>query len=424
MNKRERKAYELSLRLPTITKRQMDYAERHLDRYAFSYYRKTYCSECGSPVVDGKCVGCGIKFGDKVRNRRLDSFYYGIVTTCGGMQVIRHFLVVKTAAKDARPTYSFLECFQNWIDDDGYETVVAKQRAPFTYDTWLPLSEMKVRHCYSVYYSPFEIGDYLVYSRVRVTDRLRRNGFRGDFYGEKPLELFRMLLKDNFVETLVKTGRGHMLKHGTYRLKECAKELALCHRHRYEIEDVSIWLDMVLLLRRCGVDTLNPRNVCPEDLALAHAAALERDRRRREKEEQIREHERIAKDMELIAVCEKAYAKAKGRYFGIVLTGDGIVVTTLKSVRDIYDEGKAMHHCVFANEYYKKKDSLILSAKDVNGKRLETIEFDLSNGTVLQSRGVCNQPSEFHDAIVELVTTNAQMILRMKKARRTSRPAA
>lgn len=334
------------------------------------------------------------------------------------MQVIRHFLVVKTAAKNASPTYSFLECFQNWLDDDGFETVVARQRAPFTYDTWLPYSEMKVRHCYCAYYSPFEIGDHIVYSRVRFTDRLRRNGFTGNFHGVKPLELFRLLLSDNFAETLVKTGRGHMLKHGMYHLRECAKELAVCHRHRYEIGDVSMWLDLVVLLRRCGADTLNPKNVCPDDLALAHDAALERDRRRREKEERLKERNRLASELERIAESENAYARAKSRFFGLLLSGDGIEVTVLRSVRDVYDEGKAMHHCVFANRYYERKDSLLMSAKGADGNRLETIEFDLRNGTVLQSRGVCNQHSEFHDAIVELVSANAQTILKMKRKKR------
>lgn len=55
MNSRERKAFEKSGLLPPMSGSQIAYARDHSDRYAFSYYRKTYCSECGSPVVDGRC---------------------------------------------------------------------------------------------------------------------------------------------------------------------------------------------------------------------------------------------------------------------------------------------------------------------------------------------------------------------------------
>ena len=49
----------------------------------------------------------------------------------------------------------------------------------------------------------------------------------------------------------------------------------------------------------------------------------------------------------------------------------------LDSVEAIRQEGEAMHHCVFTNEYYLKADSLILSAT-IDGKRIETIEVSPS----------------------------------------------
>ena len=419
MSKRESRALELSRRLSPITERQAEYARRHSDSYAFTYYRKTYCSECGSPVVNGKCSGCGNVYREeRVRSTRRDGFYYGIVTTCGGMQVIRHFLVEKFARKGEGPEFTFLECFQNWIDDDGRETVIARQRAPYTYDGWIPDSEMKVRRRYSAYYCPYDIGDYLLCSGPRVTKRLKRNGFGGDFYGMKPLELFHLLLTENLAETLVKTGRGSLLKHGILTLKRYERELAVCHRHRYEITDASMWFDTIGMMRECGTDTLNPKNACPENLQEAHDAAMARLRRKREKEERKRERERLAKELERISESEEAYADAKGRFFGLALHGNGIVVTVLQSVRDVYDEGLAMHHCVFANRYYERRDSLLMSAKDTEGRRLETIEFDLRNGTILQSRGVCNRPSESHDAIMELVSANAPAIMKMKRRKR------
>lgn len=55
-----------------------------------------------------------------------------------------------------------------------------------------------------------------------------------------------------------------------------------------------------------------------------------------------------------------------------------------------------MHHCVYSNGYYRKDDSLILSAT-IDGKRIETVEVSLSKLTVVQSRGsVTNAPTTTH----------------------------
>ena len=68
---------------------------------------------------------------------------------------------------------------------------------------------------------------------------------------------------------------------------------------------------------------------------------------------------------------EQQYRDAKGRFFGIDLTDGKIHVRVLESIEQFRQEGEAMHHCVFTNEYYRRDDSLILSAS-IDGQRLET----------------------------------------------------
>ena len=83
----------------------------------------------------------------------------------------------------------------------------------------------------------------------------------------------------------------------------------------------------------------------------------------------------------------------------------GLTVDTIRKV----EEGAKMHHCVFANEYWNVKkhpDSLILSAKDRQGNRLETVEVNMKTWSIVQSRGLLNDPSERHDEIIELVKQN------------------
>ena len=75
-----------------------------------------------------------------------------------------------------------------------------------------------------------------------------------------------------------------------------------------------------------------------------------------------------------------------------------------------------MHHCVFSASYYLNEESLIFSAT-INGERVETVEFSLDEFRVVQSRGVCNKNTEYHDRIVSLVNSNADAIRqRMRKA--------
>lgn len=60
--------------------------------------------------------------------------------------------------------------------------------------------------------------------------------------------------------------------------------------------------------------------------------------------------------------------------------GDSLFAASFAKTNKNIDEccnyiiGEAMHHCVFSAGYYKRPESLILSAKDSKGNRLETIE--------------------------------------------------
>ena len=86
------------------------------------------------------------------------------------------------------------------------------------------------------------------------------------------------------------------------------------------------------------------------------------------------------------------------------------MITVIQSVAEMAEEGKAMHHCVYTMGYYKKDDSLILSAKDKAGNRIETIELSLKTFKVLQSRGIYNSNTESHSEILELVNRNIHLI--------------
>ena len=82
---------------------------------------------------------------------------------------------------------------------------------------------------------------------------------------------------------------------------------------------------------------------------------------------------------------EDEYRKNKQKFFGLEITDGRIVIRPVQSVKEMQEEGDEMHHCVATNGYYKRLDSLILSAKDKDGNRLETIEVSLKTMMVVLS---------------------------------------
>lgn len=127
-----------------------------------------------------------------------------------------------------------------------------------------------------------------------------------------------------------------------------------------------------------------------------------------------RRAERAREDAEKILSDEemkKEYIKKRKAFFGIEFKNDDFTIKVLPSVEAFEKEGAEMHHCVFANEYFnvrRKPNTLILSArkgKDWNkpDEVIETIEVDLKNYSIVQSRGHCNENTEFHNKIMALV---------------------
>ena len=144
--------------------------------------------------------------------------------------------------------------------------------------------------------------------------------------------------------------------------------------------------------------------ICPKDLKAEHdhwlhkVNAIEKQRRDKEKLQRAKQY-------------EADFYKSKSCFFGIVISDNDIEISVLDSLEAYKAEGERMKHCVFQCEYYDKTDSIIPSAHDLQGNCIETVEFSLSQGKVIQSRGVCNSNTEYHDRIIKLVNDNAHRFL-------------
>lgn len=418
-NKFQQHVLELSQRLPQITEPQKRWAYKHCFDHIGKRNAKGIitCLECGhswqdnnSPLADAilgcKCPNCNTQLDIKTTRQRVfkEIEYFGIITTCGTFQVIRYFhiSVYHKAGEQAR--YSCSEVVQRWLSPNGKEATIARLRGMsiMYYDLWNFGSELEIRP----YHRAHDIDPIHFYPRQRVISEISRNGFKGNCHGMHPLELFRSILTDCKAETLLKVGQHELLKHFLHRssrnIDTYWNSVRICIRNGYTIEDGSMWCDYIDQLNFFGKDTNSPKYVCPDNLHKQHDLYMK-------KKEAYVERQQLEEKRQKARENEAKFKELKAKFFGISFTDGTIQVRVLESVNEFMEEGRAMHHCVFNGEYYLKENSLILSAT-IDGKRIETIEISLKTLKVVQSRGVCNKNTEYHDQIINLVNKNKRLI--------------
>jgi hypothetical protein len=417
-NKFHQQILDAGKRLPSISQAQVKWAYQRFEHIG----RRTKngvicCLECGHSWIDKTaekhciCEHCGTKLTiDCTRKRIFDQCaYFCIITACEGFQVVRFIYACSDARVGKKARYFHSEVIQKWIAPDGKYATLAKLRFMSYYsDTWNFNSNIEVRPEKSLY----NIMPNYIYPLQQVIPELKLRGYKQPFPDITPFDLFYALLSYNKAETLLKAGQMKLLRffsvNGFRYIDKYWASIRICLRNAYKIEDASLWCDYVKLLYFFGKDLHNAKYVCPADLTAEHDKYMNK---KREQQEQERRKAAIQKALE----DETFFKESKSDFFGIQFTDGLIQVRVLESVEEIKREGDAMHHCVFTNEYHLNADSLILSAC-INGKRIETVELSLTTLKVVQSRGVCNKNTEYHDRIINLVNKNVSLIGKRKPA--------
>ena len=414
----QKEIIRLSANLPELTDAQRTYAFRHCFKH---YGRRTAkgiitCTECGHAWKSGhsladtlcgcSCPNCGtaLEIVDTRRRVFTDNEYFSILATCKGYQVIRFFFVRSRQKVGQKAEYSICEVVQRWIAPDGKSETVARLRgmSPLYYDLWVEDSPMEIRK--NNQHRVYDIDPICTYPRQRIIPEIKRNGFDGNLHGIPPYSLFTAILSDSRAETLMKSGNIEHLRYFLSKpqaLDRCWHSYKIAMRNKYAITDISLWCDLLYLLEKLGKDLRNPHFICPTDLKAAHdrymekrQAQLERERERRRMIWEAERLERERKRLEDMAKEKDEYIRKKAAFLNLVLTDGLIIVKVLQSVDD--------------------ENSLILSAR-IDGERIETVEVDLQTLKVVQSRGVCNSNTEYHDRIIKLVEDNAEQIRQRMK---------
>ncbi len=420
-NKFQQRVVEASKTLPTLTQKQIqwgyDNAIEHIGRRTEKGI--ITCTKCGhlwqgagylvATLTDCNCPNCKAKLTVKTTKKRVfnGSYYMTIITAHKGYQVLRTIMLKYFSKVGEQAKYSYCEVMQRWIAPNGKHATLAilRQTMGTCYiDSWIfgtPLelrSENTNNKFYINVYDKIGIGE--VYPRQKLIPELKRTGIKKQLFKQKPFDVYRTLLTDSRMETLLKTEHTKLfelfLKDKSRKIEDYWASICICNRNGYKIKDAILWCDYIDMLRFFGKDLHNAKYVCPTDLKTEHDRYVIK---KAKADAQAELEKQLEKEAE--------FREAKAKFFGLAFSDGLISIRVLESVAEIILEGKLMHHCV--GGYHSKTDSLILSAY-VDGQKIETIEVSLSQLRVIQSRGVCNKNTEYHDRIVNLVNQNIPLI--------------
>lgn len=436
----QKEVARLSATLRPISPKQTEWAYTNCVEH-IAYRAKSgmlTCPDCGHSWKSGGgtlcdthegciCPHCGaeLKVQDTRRRTQKGVRYFCILTTCRRYQVIRVAQAHYSSKKGEPMKFYCTEEVQRWISPDCKVTDMALLRTFPSYycDQWSLYSDMEVRPYNSLYDDVCKWSE--VYPLILTIPQLRRNGFKGDFYGISPVLLFKRLLSDTRIEMLMKSGEIEDMKYfilNPHNAEMLWASYLIARRHHYKINSLELWCDYLQMLNNLGQNIRNPKNICPADFIDAHDRAMRRieAKRMKERTEKERRWEAERRDREQRKLLEEKQCKddfkaMKSKFFGLVISDNEITVKVLKSIEVYYEEGKAQNICVFGAGYYTKAELLVLSAR-IGDRTIETVEVDLQTIRVVQCHGKGNLNTPYHDRIVDLVNSNAQLI----KARMTA----
>lgn len=413
--------WDLHKKLPEPVAHEPFMISKHQFYYT-THYKNIICLECNhnwkpsqvwhEEVIGVECPSCNKKL-KKVdtQNGGLAQrvIAFSVVNVVERFQVIRYFSCWKYLSKNKKPKYRFRSLFEEWSEFDKNKKVVVGRNT-------------------ANYGDGFKDGNYEVrYNKSRWGSMTDYDRFNSDYNcpGAEFLPRFDKYQLTKFdhecdyrtlihkldycprIETLLKIRQKELLLFAVHNdsngnVGRFWPSIKIAVRNKYNIKDAGIWFDYLQLLTWFNKDLHSPKYICPKNLKKEHDRLVAKKRI-------IQNREKIEKQRKKVAKAQIEYEKLKANFFGLMFTDGEITIKVLDSVQEFMEEGDALKHCLFTNEYYNKPDSLVLSAR-IQEKPIETIEVSLSKMKIIQSRGLQNKASEYNNRIIKLVNSNLKTI--------------
>ena len=417
-NKKQQHIVELSGRLRPLTTPQKQWALNSTINH-YGYRLKSgmcTCMKCGHEWLETRngmclCPECGTQIEIKDTKERVirDKSYFNVITTMEDYQVVRMFLMIVEMRKGMEAKPAYLEIGSYWIDPKGGKTVVAIPRTLGYYvDTFAFGAPLEIRNDGDAY---MYVADQWVYPRIKVTDIIKRNGFKGSCHHIHPVTLFQQLLTNPKAETLMKSNDIELLRylcHNTNEVDKYWNTIKIAKRNGYKVTDAKTWFDYIKLLDRMGRDLNSHSLIAPKDLKHAHDEYVEKVNRQRRKEQREKERQQAIED-------KAKFEELKSRYFGMEMTDGEIEIHSIDSVDDYYEIGERNHICCGSAKYFLKESTLTLTAY-IGNKQIATIEISLDDFHIIQCRAFANGICEYAEQIADIINANKRMIAERKRA--------
>ena len=282
-NKKQQHIVELSGRLRPLTTPQMNWALNSTVSH-YGYRLKSgmcTCMKCDHEWFETRkgmclCPECCTHIEIKDTKERVirEKSYFNVITTIEDYQVVRMFLMIVEMRKGMKVKPAYLEIGQYFIDPKGNTTVVGLQRTLGHYiDSFAFGSPLEIRRDNEAFQ---RISNEWVYPRIKVTDTIKRNGFKGSCHHIHPVTLFQELLTNPKAETLMKANEIELLRYLCFRPSYKAdintywNTIKIANRNGYKVNNSQMWMDYVKMLERCGRDIQSPKYICPANLQEEH----------------------------------------------------------------------------------------------------------------------------------------------------------
>lgn len=435
VTKSQKRVVELMSQLPLISTSVNEFAESKFPFRATAYKSMRYCLECGEKwktnesiftsqmiglICPNPCCrskGAELMLYDHNGDHSTDK-YTCVLTYKKEYQLVRVLHTTKRTKKNKAADFFHKEVAQYWIRiTDGKIEVASKNYTSSYYRymiwAWGPI-EIKKNHLFKNVYGshssllPFDN----IYPVQKIHPILKRNGYKKDISTLHPVRPIYALLNFNFAETMVKSKQIKMFDHfcqNDFSTKH-EKEIMTCIKNKYIINEPVLWKDTIDLMHYFNKDVKNKKYCCPEGLSKVHDVLVEKRRKRILLDTKERLKDEIAKS-------QKEYSLRISRFKNLQFSNGNIKIEVLKNVEDFLADGDELKHCLFTNEYHKKKNSIIFRATKDN-VLLENIQVKLNTFSIEQSRGKFNKFTEHHDEIIELVNANMHQIIEATKPKK------
>lgn len=415
----QKAVHELQSELHPITQKQKDYAfEKIFEKYCYKNKTSAFCLECGEDIdiaIIGRkksilCPSCNSKLkidNTKKRTLNIKDMFFAIAQVVNHQdyefQVVRIFELAKYQKKGEKAYYYFTEVCQNWYTSDNKRVIYSKLEQAYCFQ-----GDLEIRNeSYWKHYNPMPT---IYCPTSKFKNKYKKYGISSKMKNLTFKTAYNTVKNCSQAETLLKAGYYDIIRRLSISdIIELWSPFKMCIRYKYKIKDVSLYIDYLKFLKELGKDLNNPSVVCPKNLMKEHDILLKIVNKRREKrraiQQRINAEKQALDDKERI----KEFYEQKSKFFDIKLKNNNLVIEPLKSIEDFMEESKVHKHCVFTGAYYGRKDSLIMRAM-INYESVETIEFSLKEMKIIQSRGLQNKASKYHDEIIELVNKNKHII--------------